>query len=80
MLFQFRGRGHPQDDATPNFCADSFTFNCSTDEVVTINHEIYIELYLKSEVVVKNYLFISSDSKRPILRLSNEVSFVPKNF
>ena len=39
VLFQLRGRGHPQDDATPNFCADS---------------------------------------KRPILGLSNEVSFVPK--
>ena len=38
-LFQLRGRGHPQDDATPNFFADS---------------------------------------KRPILGLSNEVSFVPK--
>ena len=23
MLFQLRGRGHPQDDATPNFFADS---------------------------------------------------------
>ena len=23
MLFQFRGRGHPQDDAMPNFFADS---------------------------------------------------------
>ena len=41
VLFQLRGRGHPQDDATPNFCADS---------------------------------------KRPILRLSNEVSFVQKIF
>ena len=41
VLFQFRGCGHPQDDATPNFCADS---------------------------------------KRPILGLSNEVSFVPKIF
>ena len=41
MLFQLRGRGHPQDDATPNFCADS---------------------------------------KRPILGLSNEVSFVPEIF
>ena len=41
VLFQLRGRGHPQDDATPNFCADS---------------------------------------KRPILGLSNEVSFVPKIF
>ena len=39
VLFQLRGRGHPQDDAMPNFCADS---------------------------------------KRPILGLSNEVSFVPK--
>ena len=41
VLFQLRGRGHPQDDATPNFCADF---------------------------------------KRPMLGLSNEVSFVPKNF
>ena len=24
VLFQLRGRGHPQDDATPNFCADSY--------------------------------------------------------
>ena len=24
VLFQLRGRGHPQDDATPNFFADSF--------------------------------------------------------
>ena len=39
VLFQLRGRGHPQDDATANFCADS---------------------------------------KRPILGLSNEVSFVTK--
>ena len=39
VLFQLRGRGHPQDDATPNFCANS---------------------------------------KRPALRLSNEVSFVPE--
>ena len=39
VLFQLRGCGHPQDDATPNFFADS---------------------------------------KRPILGLSNEVSFVPK--
>ena len=39
VLFQLRGRGHPQDDATPNFCANS---------------------------------------KRPVLRLSNEVSFVPE--
>ena len=39
VLFQLRGRGHPQDDATPNFFADS---------------------------------------KRPILGLSNEVSFVSK--
>ena len=39
VLFQLRGRGHPQDDATPNFFADS---------------------------------------KRPILGLSNEVSFVPE--
>ena len=39
VLFQLRGHGHPQDDATPNFCADS---------------------------------------KRPILGLSNEVSFVPE--
>ena len=39
MLFQLRGCGHPQDDATPNFFADS---------------------------------------KRPLLGLSNEVSFVPK--
>ena len=23
VLFQLRGRGHPQDDATPNFFADS---------------------------------------------------------
>ena len=23
MLFQLRGRGHPQDDATPNLFADS---------------------------------------------------------
>ena len=23
VLFQLRGHGHPQDDATPNFCADS---------------------------------------------------------
>ena len=23
MLFQLRGRGHPQDDAMPNFFADS---------------------------------------------------------
>ena len=38
VLFQSRGRGHPQNDATPNFFADS---------------------------------------KRPILGLSNEVSFVP---
>ena len=37
VLFQLRGRGHPQDDATPNLFADS---------------------------------------KRPILGLSNEVSFV----
>ena len=36
VLFQLRGRGHPQDDAMPNFFADS---------------------------------------KRPILGLSNEVSF-----
>ena len=41
MLFQLRGRGHPQDDATLNFFADS---------------------------------------ERPILGLSNEVSFVPKFF
>ena len=39
VLSQLRGHGHPQDDATPNFFADS---------------------------------------KRPILGLSNEVSFVPK--
>ena len=39
VLFQLRGRGHPQDDATPNFFADSI---------------------------------------RPILGLSNEVSFVPE--
>ena len=39
VLFQLRGHGHPQDDATPNFFADS---------------------------------------KRPLLGLSNEVSFVPK--
>ena len=39
VLFQLRGRGHPQDDATPNFFADS---------------------------------------KRPILGLSNEVSFGPE--
>ena len=39
VLFQLRGRGHPQDDATPNFF---------------------------------------SDSKRPILGLSNEVSFIPE--
>ena len=39
VLFQLRGRGHTQDDVTPNFFADS---------------------------------------ERPILGLSNEVSFVPK--
>ena len=39
VLFQLRGRGHSQDDATPTFFADS---------------------------------------KRPILGLSNEVSFVPE--
>ena len=39
VLFQLRGPGHPQDDATPNFFANS---------------------------------------KRPILGLSNEVSFVPE--
>ena len=39
--FSVKGDGHPQDDAMPNFCADS---------------------------------------KPPILGLSNEVSFVPKNF
>ena len=39
VLFQLRGRGHPQDDATPNFFANS---------------------------------------ERPILGLSNEISFVPK--
>ena len=39
VLFQLRGHGHPQDDATPNFFANS---------------------------------------KRPILGLSNEVSFVPE--
>ena len=39
VLFQLRGHGHPQDDATTNFLADS---------------------------------------KRPILGLSNEVSFVPE--
>ena len=41
VLFQLRGDGHPQDDTTTNFIADS---------------------------------------KRPILGLSNEVSFVPKFF
>ena len=41
VLFQLRGRGHPQDDATPNLFADS---------------------------------------ERPILELSNEVSFVPEIF
>ena len=39
VLFQLRGCGPPQDDATPNFFADS---------------------------------------KRPVLGLSNEVSFVPE--
>ena len=39
VLFQLRGRGHPQDDATPNFFANP---------------------------------------ERPILGLSNEVSFVPE--
>ena len=39
VLFQLRGRGHPQNDATHNFFADS---------------------------------------KRPLLGLSNEVSFVPE--
>ena len=39
VLFQLRERGHPQDDATPNFFANS---------------------------------------ERPILGLSNEVSFVPE--
>ena len=39
VLFQLRGRGHPQDDATPNYCAES---------------------------------------KRPILGLLNEVSFIPE--
>ena len=39
VLFQLRGRGHPQDDTTPNFFANF---------------------------------------KRPILVLSNEVSFVPE--
>jgi len=39
VLFQLRGRGHPQDDATPN---------------------------------------VFADSERPILGLSNEVSFVPE--
>ena len=39
VLFQLKGRGHPQDDAKPNFLANS---------------------------------------KRPILGLSNEVSFVPE--
>ena len=39
VLFQLRGPGHPQNDATPNFFANS---------------------------------------KRPILGLSNEVSFVPE--
>ena len=39
VLFQLRGHGHPQDDATPNFFANS---------------------------------------ERPILGLSNEVSFVPE--
>ena len=41
VLFQLRGHGHPQDDATPNFFADS---------------------------------------KRPIIGLLNEVSFVPEMF
>ena len=41
VLFQLRGCGHPQDDATPNFFANS---------------------------------------KRPILGLSNEVSFVAEIF
>ena len=41
VLFQLRGHGHPQDDATPNFFANS---------------------------------------KRPILGLLNEVSFVPEFF
>ena len=41
VLFQLRGHGQPQDDATTNFFADS---------------------------------------KRPILGLSNEVSFVPESF
>ena len=40
VLFQLRGHGHPQDDAMPNFFADS---------------------------------------ERPILGLSNEVSFVPES-
>ena len=40
LLFHLRGRGHPQDDATANFFANS---------------------------------------KRPILGLSNEVSFVPES-
>ena len=26
VIFQLRGRGHPQDDATPNFFADSKRF------------------------------------------------------
>ena len=39
VLFHLRGPGHPQDDASPNFFADS---------------------------------------KRPILGLSNEVSYVPE--
>ena len=41
VFFQLRGCSHPQDDATPNFFANS---------------------------------------KRPILGLSNEVSFVPEFF
>ena len=40
VLFQLRGRGHPQDDATPNFFANS---------------------------------------KRPILGVSNEVSFISES-
>ena len=40
VLFQLRGRGHPQDDATPNFFADSERPIYGLSNVVSFVQEI----------------------------------------
>ena len=55
MLFQLRGRGHPQDDATPNFCADS------KHPILGLSNEVsFVQKFFGKMVKIKETPFLSA--------------------